>query len=114
MAIVLGLGRWPWLFSISALVKASPGWASSISRCSVGGEIWVSRSRSAAGRTVVSFLVAPHLWSEWLGAIAGRADMVGNSIVPVPYWVRALTGLGLAWLPESLGNAVADSCWSAR
>ena len=104
LAIVLGLGRWPWLFSISALVKASPGlglvylalqrrWRDLGLAIAVGG-----------GITVVSFLVAPHLWSEWLGAIAGRADMVGNSIVPVPYWVRALTGLGLALVAGILGQ----------
>ena len=80
LAIVLGLGRWPWLFSISALMKAGPGlslvyplqrrWRDLGLAIAVGG-----------GITVVSFLVAPHLWSEWLGAITQvGADMVGNGI----------------------------------
>jgi hypothetical protein len=104
IGIVLGLGRWPWLFSIGALFKVSPGlglvylglqrrWRDLLVSAGVGVAI-----------VVVSYLLAPELWRQWLDAIAGRSDIVGNSIVPVPYSVRAITGFAIAVVAGLVGR----------
>lgn len=104
LGIVLGLRRWPWLFAIGALVKVSPGlgivylavrrqWRDVAVAALVGGAI-----------VAISVALAPDLWREWLGAITGRADMVGNSLVPVPYSVRAIAGFVLAVVAGLVGR----------
>ncbi|HUG30661.1 MAG TPA: glycosyltransferase family 87 protein [Candidatus Limnocylindria bacterium] len=108
LALVLGLRRWPWLFTIGALIKVSPGL----------GLVYLALRRrwrdlfiaTAVGLviTVVSFVLAPDLWRAWLDAIAGRADMVGNSIVPVPYSVRAIAGFGLAIVAGLVGRRTGE------
>jgi hypothetical protein len=52
----------------------------------------------------VSYALAPELWPAWLDSIAGRAGMVGNSIVPVPYAYRAIAGFVLAVVAGLLGR----------
>ena len=104
VGIVLGLQRWPWLFSIGALVKASPGL----------GVVYLALQRqwrdvavaTGVGLAIVavSFVLAPDLWPAWLESISGRAGMVGNSIVPIPYLYRAIAGLGLAVVAGLLGR----------
>ncbi|MBI2781859.1 MAG: DUF2029 domain-containing protein [Chloroflexi bacterium] len=95
LGIVLGLQRWPWLFSILGLIKISPGlgivylvlrrrWRDVAVSAAVGGAI--------AG---VSFVLEPDLWRAWLHAITGVSGIVGNSIVPVPYVIRAAAGFVL-------------------
>jgi hypothetical protein len=96
VALVLGLQRWPWLFVIGAIVKVSPGL----------GLVYLAlqrRWRDVALSVVVgvvvvgvSYVLAPDLWPAWLESISGRADMVGNSLIPLPYWVRAVAGFVLA------------------
>jgi hypothetical protein len=103
-AVVVGLGRWPWAFMVGALVKASPGL----------GLVYLAMQRrwrdvavsAVLGLVVVgvSYLLAPDLWRQWLAAISGRSDIVGNSIVPLPYSVRAITGFVLAILAGLLGR----------
>jgi hypothetical protein len=96
VGIVLGLGRWPWLFAIGALVKISPGlglvylvvqrrWKDALVASAIGLVI-----------AIVSFALDPALWEQWLAAISGRAGVTGNSLLPVPYVVRAGAGLALA------------------
>lgn len=95
LAIVLGLRRWPWLFAVGAVVKISPGL----------GIVYLAlrrRWRDAAVAAVlgglivfVSFVLDPPLWAAWLEAVLERADSTGNSLLPVPYLVRAAAGLGL-------------------
>lgn len=104
LAIVLGLRRWPWLFSIGALIKVSPGL----------GIVYLAVRRRwrdvavsvvvGAAITGISLTLAPDLWRTWLDAINGRADMVGNSLIPVPYSVRAAAGLVLAVVAGVLGR----------
>jgi Protein of unknown function (DUF2029). len=104
IGIVLGLRRWPWLFTIGGLIKVSPGL----------GIVYLALQRRwrevgvsvlvGAAIAGVSFVLAPDLWRAWLDAITGRADMIGNSIVPVPYSVRAITGFVLAIVAGSLGR----------
>jgi hypothetical protein len=104
VAIGLGLGRWPWLFAVGALIKISPGlgivylamrgrWRDVALCAAVGGAI-----------TGISLALAPDLWRAWLDAITGRADMIGNSLLPVPYSVRAAAGFGLAVVGGFLGR----------
>ena len=103
-AVVLGLRRWPWLFAAGTLVKVSPGlgivylvmrrrWRDAFVSVVVGGVI-----------TGISLALAPDLWRAWLDAINGRADIIGNSLLPVPYSVRALAGLTLAVLGGFIGR----------
>lgn len=108
LAIVLGLQRWPWAFTIGALIKVSPGL----------GLVYLALRRrwrdlamaSSLGLVIagVSFVAAPELWRAWLDAITGRADMVGNSIVPVPYSVRAIAGFMLAILAGVVGRRTGE------
>jgi hypothetical protein len=104
VGIVLGLRRWPWLFTIGGLIKVSPGL----------GILYLAlrrRWRDAAVSVLVgiaivgvSLALAPDLWRAWLDAITGRADIVGNSLVPVPYSVRAIAGFGLTIVAGLLGR----------
>lgn len=108
LAVVLGLRRWPWVFTIGALIKVSPGL----------GLVYLAvrrRWRDLAIATTVgliitglSFVLAPELWRAWLEAITGRADMVGNSIVPVPYSVRAIAGFVLAVVAGLVGRRTGE------
>jgi hypothetical protein len=41
-------------------------------------------------------VLSPNLWQEFLAAIGDRAGITGNSLIPVPYVVRAIAGLVLA------------------
>lgn len=96
MAIVLGLRRWPWIFAIGTLVKVSPGlgiiylamrrrWRDVAVSLLLGGLV-----------TGISFAMAPDLWRGWLDSIAGRADIIGNSLLPVPYTFRVIAGIVFA------------------
>lgn len=108
LAIVLGLGRWPWAFTILALLKASPGlglvylalrrrWRDFLVAATVGVAV-----------VAVSFVLAPELWPAWLDSISGREGMVGNSVVPVPYAVRAVAGFVLAVVAGLIGRRTGE------
>jgi hypothetical protein len=95
LAVVLGLGRWPWAFAVMAVIKVSPGlgvvylalrrrWRDAAIAAAVGGAI-----------VVVSFLLDPSLWRAFFDAVGGQAGASGNSLIPLPYLVRAVIGLGL-------------------
>jgi Glycosyltransferase family 87 len=104
LGIVLGLRRWPWLFTIGALVKVSPGL----------GLVYLALRRrwrdvavsAVVGAVIVgvSYALAPDLWREWLATITGRADVVGNSLIPVPYVYRAIVGFVLAVVAGLIGR----------
>lgn len=104
LGIVLGLRRWPWLFSIGAIIKVSPGlglvylalrrrWHDLLISIIVGSAI-----------VGVSFAIAPALWQSWLDAVLGRGGVTGNSLLPVPYAVRAAAGLLLAVVGGLIGR----------
>jgi hypothetical protein len=103
-AVVMGLTRWPWAFALGALVKVSPGL----------GLVYLAMQRrwrdvavSAAlglGVVAISYVLAPELWRQWLAAISGRSDIVGNSIIPVPYSIRAISGFVLAVAAGLMGR----------
>lgn len=108
LGIVLALRRWPWLFTIGALVKVSPGL----------GIVYLALRRRwrdvgvsvVLGAVIVglSYVAAPELWREWLESITGRADSVGNSLIPVPYAVRATAGFALAVVAGLLGRRTGE------
>ncbi len=96
VAIVLALWRWPLLFAVAAIVKVSPG-------LGIVYLVLRRRFRDAAIAVVVgaaicavSYVLSPNLWQEFLAAIGDRAGITGNSLIPVPYVVRAIAGLVLA------------------
>jgi glycosyl transferase family 87 len=104
IAVVYGLARWPWTFLVGGMVKVSPGlglvylalqrrWHDVIVSAVLGAVI-----------VAVSYVVAPDLWRDWLNAINGRSDVIGNSIVPLPYSVRALAGFVLTVVAGVLGR----------
>ena len=95
LGIVYGLGRWPWLFAVGAVVKVSPGlgiiylalrrrWRDAIVSSAVGVAI-----------VAVSYALDPGLWRAFLDAIGDRATITGNSLLPFPYAARAIAGLVL-------------------
>lgn len=104
IGIVLGLRRWPWLFTIGGLIKVSPGL----------GLVYLALRRrwrdlavsAVVGAVIVgvSYALAPDLWRAWIEAITGRADIVGNSLVPVPYSIRAVAGLLLTVVAGVVGR----------
>ena len=112
LAIVLGLGRWPWVFAVAAAVKLSPGlgivylalrrrWRDAVIAAVVGGVI-----------AAVSFLLAPDLWRAWLDSIQGRTDMTGNSLLPIPYLLGPSSAWGLPWSAASSAADAGSCCWS--
>ena len=92
LGIVYGLGRWPWLFAVGAVVKVSPGL----------GIIYLALRRrwrdafvsSVVGVAIVavSYVLDPGLWREFLDAMGDRATITGNSLLPFPYAARAVAG----------------------
>jgi len=98
LAIVVVLGfRYPGLWAISALTKIIP----------TLGPIWFLLRREwrpllwSAATTLavagISYLIAPHLWHDWLQFLAANNNQQGRGIVP-PVIYRIPVGLALlAW-----------------
>jgi hypothetical protein len=88
LGIVVGLRRWPWLFAVGAVVKLSPGL----------GIVYLllrRRWRDAVVASVIGLVIVgvsgaldANLWRAWLDSVLGRADIVGNSLLPFPYVAR--------------------------
>ena len=104
LGIVFGLRRWPWLFAIGSLIKVSPGLGLVYLALRRRWRDFVIAALVGAGITVVSFLLDPGLWLAALDSISGRGGIVGNSLIPVPYVVRAIAGLVLTVIGGLLGG----------
>ena len=104
LAIVVGLQRWPWLFAIGSLIKISPGLGIVYFALRRRWRDFLIASLVGAGVTAVSFALDPDLWFAALDSVAGRGGMVGNSLIPVPYGVRAVAGLALTVAGGLLGG----------
>lgn len=105
-AVVLGF-RWPGTWAFVLLTKVTPG----------VGLVWFAARRQwralgiALGTTAiiagVSFVVAPGLWSEWVGLLVGQAgrpalDQLG--VLPLgPLWLRVLAAVIIAVAGGLLG-----------
>jgi len=108
IGVVLGLRKWPWLFTIGALIKVSPGLGLVyLALRRRWRDFWIAAGVGAA-IVGLSFALAPDLWRAWLDAITGRADMVGNSLVPVSYSVRAIAGFVLTIVAGLLGRRTGE------
>lgn len=102
------LGR-PWLFALGAAIKVSPGLG--ILYLAARGR-WrdaILTSLVAGALLAASVLLAPDLWREFIDVVLiGQGVSTGASILPVPFWVRALAAvlltLGAARLRPSLGD----------
>jgi hypothetical protein len=104
LGIVLGLRRWPWLFAIGALIKISPGL----------GIVYLAMRRRWRDFAVsvllgvaiagISLVLDPDLWRASLDSITGRTSMVGNSLIPVPYFARATAGFILTVVGGFVGR----------
>ena len=108
LAIVYGLGRWPWAFAIMAVIKVSPGlgvvylgirrqWRDAAIAAAVGVAI-----------VAISFALDPTLWRAFFEQIGGQAGVAGNSLVPLPYVVRAVIGLGLVVAGGLIGRRTGE------
>jgi hypothetical protein len=108
LAIVYGLGRWPWAFAIMAVIKVSPGlgvvylgirrqWRDAAIAAAVGVAI-----------VAISFALDPTLWRAFFEQIGGQAGVAGNSLVPLPYVVRAVIGLVLVVAGGLIGRRTGE------
>jgi hypothetical protein len=96
VVLVLGLRRGGWWFAIGAAIKMTPA---------LGIVYLASRGRwrdatlaslVGAGLLALSVAISPAAWREFIDMVAGSAGNVGASILPVPFWPRAILGVGLA------------------
>ena len=101
---VLAIRRWPAMFAVGAAIKLSPG----------VGIVYLAaagRWRAAAGVAAVlaaicgvSWLLAPELWSEFIGILQARGPSDTSGIIPIPYMVRVVAALVLAAIAGRLGG----------
>jgi hypothetical protein len=99
---VLALRRWPLLWIVGAAVKVAP----------VIGVAYLGAARrwrdavrvGLLGAAVlgVSVAVAPTAWRDFFSVVAPHASSSGASILPIPFAVRFIAGLGLAILAGHL------------
>ena len=71
MAAAIALGfRYPWTWAFVLLTKVTPGRRRAVVRGATRVAVtWRSRSESTAAISLVTFVVAPHYWSEWIASI---------------------------------------------
>lgn len=97
-AIVIGL-RHPWAWAVPLLTKVTPG----------VGVLWFAGSRrwrsllgavaAAAGIALVSFVLSPGAWVEWVETLRRSSEVSVSgaiAVIPGPLWARTLVGGGLA------------------
>ena len=94
--LVLGIRRSGSMFSAGAGIKLSPGL----------GLVWLAikgRWRATFMAAVVGFVIlvvsvalSPGAWADWIGIATGRGPGDVASFIPLPFWVRALSGLAVA------------------
>jgi hypothetical protein len=106
--VVLALRGAPWLFGLAAVVKLSPG-VGIVYLASAG------RWRDALVATtlaliavLVSALVAPTAWADFMEFVLREGGSAGASLVPVAYPVRALLAVVLALIAGRARPAVAE------
>lgn len=91
--------RWPAAWALPLLTKVTPG----------VGVLWLAGARrwrsfaialgTTAGIVVVSFLLAPQLWFDWLNVLTGNVDRripAEIAVIPGPLWARALVAAAVA------------------
>ena len=98
--------RWPAAWALPLLTKVTPG----------VGVLWLASARKwrslaiAVGATaaiaLVSFVLAPQLWFDWLSVLTGNVDRpipTEIAVIPGPLWLRATLAAGVAVVGGWLG-----------
>jgi hypothetical protein len=96
-----GPGR-PWLWPIGAAIKLAPGlgipWLAAAGRWRAVGVATGTGIAILAGSVALS----PGAWRDWIDIAVARGPGDAASLLPVPYLVRAVVGLGLALIAGRL------------
>ena len=91
--------RWPAAWALPLLTKVTPGvgvlWL-------VGARRWRSLAialGTTVGIVLVSFVLAPQLWFDWLDVLTGNVDRpipTEIAVIPGPLWVRGAIAAAVA------------------
>lgn len=97
LAVIIALGvlRWPWMFAIGAHIKLAPGLG--VVYLLVRRQ-WRDAGLAVAvgiGVLVVSAVLGSGHWGDFIATIRGRGPADISGVLPIPYAVRAATGLAL-------------------
>lgn len=93
--LVLAIRRWGGWFSVGASIKLAPG---------IGLVYLVIKRRwreagvaflFGAGLLVISVLLAPDAWRQFIEVMVARGPADASSFIPVPYALRAIAALAL-------------------
>lgn len=108
--LVLALRKAPWWFAIAAAIKVTPvlgivylagrgRWRDAAITCGVG-----------AALLALSVAISPAAWRQFLDVVVTPGAATGASMLPVPFFVRAIAGLALAIaasrIPDRWGEAL--------
>ena len=93
--LVLGLRRWGGWFAIGAAIKLAP--VLGIPYLALRGRVREAVIASLFGLAllVVSILLGPHRWLEFIDVLVARGPGDASTILPIPYAARLLAGLVL-------------------
>jgi hypothetical protein len=106
--IVLAMRGRAWLFGIGGAVKLSP--AVGIVYLASAGR-WRDAATAAIvaiGVALVTVLVAPGAWADFLGFVGREGGSAAASLVPVPYPVRAVVAVVLAVIAGRIRPALGE------
>ena len=106
--VALAILRWPWMFALGAIIKLAPGlgivyllvrrrWRDALIAVAVGLVI-----------AVVSALLDPGAWADFIDTIRGRGPGDIAGLVPIPYIIRALIGFALTIIAGRLSPRVGE------
>ena len=106
--IVLAIRRWPILFAVGAAIKVAPGLG--IVYLAARGRWRDAAIASLVGLIilVVSVVLAPGAWADFVDILRSRGPGDASSFVPIPYIVRAVVGLALAILAGRLEPRIGE------
>jgi hypothetical protein len=106
--VALAILRWPWMFAVGAIIKLAPGlgilylivrrrWRDAVVAIAVGLVV-----------VVASVILDPGAWRGFVDTIGGRGPGDIAGLVPVPYWIRAVIGLGLTVVAGRLSARIGE------
>jgi hypothetical protein len=104
-AVVLSF-RWPAWWAFPVLTKVTPGVGAAYL---AGARQWRGLAIAigvTAALSLISFAIAPHLWSDWLGMLTSNVNRTipaDIAVIPGPLAVRSVVGLGVALAGGILG-----------
>jgi Glycosyltransferase family 87 len=106
--IVLGIRGSPAMYSVAAGIKLAPGLG--VIYLAAGGKWRAAALASAVGLTIlaVSVALSPQAWVDFFGILSSRGPADASALVPIPYWVRAVTGLVLAVIAPRLRPRIGE------